>query len=150
MPPVSVATYIAADLAADGLTLESEDGRKLLAETATMPIGTNSLQLLMSHPDAAISNLASRLGTDAYHLSPLLSQGYTPEAERLDEIIPRLLHDYKHAVVKTRMQQLLSDLQKAETQADPTLSRDIMSQYAALAAIERQLAAVLGDRVING
>ncbi|MDY2778745.1 MAG: hypothetical protein SOU82_02695, partial [Alloprevotella sp.] len=63
---------------------------------------------------------------------------------------PRLLHDYKHAVVKTRMQQLLSDLQKAETQADPTLSRDIMSQYAALAAIERQLAAVLGDRVING
>lgn len=150
MPPVSVATYIAADLAADGLTLKSEDGRKLLAETAAMPIGTNSLQLLMSHPDAAISNLASRLGTDAYHLSPLLSQGYTPEAERLDEIIPRLLHDYKHAVVKTRMQQLLSDLQKAETQADPTLSRDIMSQYAALAAIERQLAAVLGDRVING
>lgn len=148
--PMTVAAYIAADLAADHLAFESEYGRRLLAETSTMPIGTDSLQQLISHPDAAISSLASRLGTEPYQLSPLLSQGYVDEAERLDEIIPRLLHDYKHAVVKTRMQQLLSDLQKAETQADASLSRDIMSRYAALAAIERQLATVLGDRVING
>lgn len=148
----SVAHYIAEDLAGDELQLRSSLHRRVLEEACTQSLKGTAIDLLpffMTHPNAEISNLASRLGTDRYVLSRSQQLGFVPDEARLEEYIPRLLHDFKNSYVKAEMKAMLRELSRPEVQADEAHCREIMRKYMDLCEIERHFAQVLGDRVLN-
>ena len=153
---VTVARYVAADLAADGLELQTPLFRRVLDEACRyVPDGATAegkvplVQYFMSHPDAAVNDLAAKLCEERYILSQSQQKIYVPDEERLYDLVPRLLHDYKNSLVKAEMKRLLRLLQEPDVAGDPARCMDIMRKYQDLAKVERQFAPVLGDRVVS-
>jgi DNA primase len=151
----SVARYVAEDLEADGLQLRSPLHQQILTEvcrwdeTNTSPDNSDTVTYFMGHPNAEISQLAARLGTDKYVLCRSQQANFVPDEERLGELIPRLLHDFKNSYIRSEMQSLLHQLASPEIQHDKARCEDIMRRYMELSEIERHFSQVLGDRVIN-
>lgn len=148
---ISVADYVAEELEADGLQLHSDLFARVLNEACTQykQSGMSSLQYFMTHPDAEISSLAARLGTDKYVLCESQQQGFVRDEDRLGELVPRLLHDFKNSIVRAEMKRVLAELSNPEVQGDAEKCTELMKQYKGLSEIERQFAQVLGDRVLT-
>jgi DNA primase len=62
--------------------------------------------------------------------------------------LARLLLDYKNAIVEEELKQCNSDLTRPEVKEDITKTLDIMRRIKELGEIQRQLAKMLGDRVV--
>ena len=73
---------------------------------------------------------------------------YVDDKYRLDDLVPRILHDYKHSIVKEQLKHLLTELRNPQLMTDPEKAKQLMQQYMEISMIERELAKVLGDRVI--
>ena len=73
---------------------------------------------------------------------------YKDEADRLDELVPRLLHDFKHSALRQLMKQVLTQLQDPEVLKDTERATSLMQQYKQLSETEKQFAQVLGQRVV--
>jgi len=148
---MSVANFIASDLEADGLALRSPIHAQILKE-AVAQIAANdtweALPYFIHHPDPKVSALAAELGEDSFVLSTRQREQYTEERYRLNEVVPRLLHDFKHSIVKERLQQLLAQLRDPSIQRHPEEANALLQEYMELTDIERQFAQVLGDRVL--
>ena len=82
----------------------------------------------------------------------MLSSGqrrrYTEDKYRLEELVPRLINDFKHSIVKQQVNALLQQLRDPQVMLDAEKAKDIMKRYMELCAIERQFAQILGDRVV--
>ncbi len=153
---MTVAGYVAADLASDALQLQTPLYRHVLEEACAYCLehgaegdGRTLAQYFMAHPDAEVSGLATRLCEERYVLSQSQQKGYVPDEERLYELVPRLLHDYKNSLVKAEMKRLLSQLRQPEVVQDSSRCLEIMRRYQGLAKVEQQFAPVLGDRVVS-
>lgn len=149
-PTVSVANYIANDLKEDELQLSTPLYEKILQEACllTEKSDKTSLQYFLTHPDADISQLAASLGEDKYVLSKNQAQDFIPDEKRLNELIPRLLHDFKYAIIKERMNTLLAQLKNPDIINNPDKCMQIMTEYKEYSEIEKQFAQILGERVI--
>ena len=77
------------------------------------------------------------------------TQQLAPENQRLAELVPRLVSDYKYAVVKGRMKQLLAALSDPDIAKDASRSLALMNEYKQISQVERIYARLLGDRVIT-
>lgn len=175
--PVSVAQYISQCLKQDEIVLSSPMHNTILEESMNLPIvrkvenpllavnpdgktlggerkvpayvyPTKSFAYFISHPNAEISKLAAELGEDKYVLSKKQREEYVPEIERLDSIVPHLVHDFKHALLKEEMSDLLKQLKSPEVMNDSQKFKEIMSRYKDLLDIHQALAKFLGDRVV--
>lgn len=148
---VTVAAYIAGELAADGLTLGHPLADALLADAVALPLDVEgcSVQHFLASPDAAVSRLAATFGMDAQPLCATQQTGYVPERERLYELVPRVLHDYKNAVLQARLAELLRQLRDPAVVADAGKTHRIMQQYKELHEVQKAFARYLGDRVVN-
>lgn len=148
---MTVAQYIAADFNGDNVQFSMPLYQQILAEACEKCTDGEhtALQYFMTHPNAEISGLAARLGAERYMLSQSQLQGFVPDEERLANLIPRLIHDFKYSLVRDELQQLQSQLSRPEAMSDLDLCRDVMRRYKELSEIERQFASVLGDRVLT-
>lgn len=146
----SVAAYINDDLANDGLSLRNPTYRQVLSEAVQHANDETwvAIDYFMSHPDAEISKLASDVGQDNFELSKFQRQQYVEEKDRLDEVVPRILHDYKHSIIKEHLKQLLLELRNPQLKDNPEKAEQLMKQYMEISQIERAFAKVLGDRVV--
>lgn len=149
--PVTVADFIYSDLVADGLELKTPVYRRILEEACANchEEGFESSSFFMTHPDAEISRIAGQLATDKYELSRTQAADFIPDEKRLDEIVPRLLHDYKNSIVKAELKSILRQLSSPDIQKDTAKCFELMKQYKTLCEVERQFAQVLGDRVLS-
>ncbi len=165
--PVSVIEYIASDLAAEELTLRTPLFARMLAEAVQHlgEPGFRAMDYFMQHPDAEVSRMAAALATDRYQLSryhfrqraagpeqpveQLMEDSPLNDRNRLGELAPRLLMDFKYAVVKDELAGLLRRMRSPETAADPDACTRLMKRYMDLAGVERELARALGDRVVT-
>lgn len=149
--PASVARYVSNSLAADAITFRSPLFRQVLQEAAalTLPPGETALSHFLAHPDPEVSSLAARLGTDKYVLCQSQRQGFVKDEDRLGELVPRLVHDFKNTFIKRQMKTILLELSKPENQTDAAKCRSLMERYKEMCEIEKQFAQVLGDRVLN-
>lgn len=150
--PVTVAQYIVEDLANDGLSLRVPAYRHFLEEAQRVCDGSDdrdSVQIFISSPDSEISQIAANFGEDPYELCQSQQQNYVPESERLTELIPRLLHDFKNSVVRNEMEALLRQLRDKEVCNNPDECLKIMNRYKELTLLEKQFAKILGDRVLT-
>ena len=150
---VKVAEYIASELAMDEISF-------------TTPLFTEVLQELLkhikddeftaehyfvSHANPELSRLAVDLIEEKYHLSKYHSktQVVVGEADRLLELIPHLMIDYKHSIIEQELGDTLNQLRQPEVMNDPERCLEVMSRYKELMEIKQQMAKRLGDRVIG-
>ncbi|HRF86193.1 MAG TPA: DNA primase [Alloprevotella sp.] len=147
---IKVAAFIASDLEADGLEMHSPLFQRMLNEAASHCRNEDfhALNYFLAHPDAEISKTAAQLCEDRFQLSQRQQIGFTEDKDRLQELVPRLLHDFKNTEIKEEMKKLLMQLRSPEIMNDSEKCLAIMSRYKELCEIEKQFAQILGDRVI--
>lgn len=150
---LNVTEFVAGELEADGLTLRSPLMQRILAEAVAHVAEPDfdPLAYFVGHPDADVSRWAANMAEDKYQLSRYhyKNKKLVEDKDRLYELAPRLVNDYKHTIVREEMKALLKQLNSPEVAADPARSRSLMEQYMELSGVERQFAQVLGDRVVS-
>ena len=151
--PMTVVEYIQYSLESDGIQLRSPLHRRILDEALEHyhEEGFRCDRYFQNHPDITIANLANELGHDPEALSKIHSKGITvkPEEERLVELLPHLMTDYKLAIVEDRMRNIMFEMRQPEVLADKEGCMMLMKEYQDLKAVQKELGKQCGDRVIG-
>jgi DNA primase len=149
---ISVTEYIAMDLQQDNLQFHNPLHRRILAEALEHlhDNGFTTERYFLYHADPSISKLAADLSSDRYQLSKYHSkaQKIVTDEERLAELVPHQMIDFKLAILEEEMKQTLQQLRHPDVAADPNRCLQIMSHYKELSELLKELAKRAGDRVI--
>ena len=137
------------DLAYDGIALRSPLYAKMLALTCqhVHDEGFTASKFLLNNQEEDISREAADLISDRYQLSSG-NQMSQSEEELKVTYLSRLLLDYKNAIIDEDLKQCNADLTRPEVKSDITLMLSTMQRIKELGAIQRELAKMLGDRVV--
>ena len=145
----TLAEYVQGDLSYDGITLRSPLYAKMLDAVCAHvhDEGFIASKFLLNNQEEDISREAADLISDRYQLSKGNQMAQSEEELKIT-YLSRLLLDYKNAIVEEELKQCNSDLTRPEVKADITKTLDIMRRIKELGEIQRQLAKMLGDRVV--
>lgn len=150
--PVTVIEYVANDLQQDGLAFYTPLHRRILAEAAEhihQP-GFVAEYFFNTHPNADISRLCTELLSDRYQLSKYHSkyQKIVTDEERLYELVPLLMVNFKFAIVSEELKHLIRVLQDPAVAGDEARCNELMQRYNSLREVQCLMAKRLGDRVV--
>ncbi len=150
--PVSVIEFIADDLRNDELQFAVPLHRQILQE-ATEHLNDNGFvaeRYFMAHPNPDISKLAADMASDQYVLSKYHSkaQKIATDEERLIELVPRLLIDFKLSIANEELNHLLRQLANPAISKDEQQVNEILNRYQSLNQIRNKMAQYAGDRVV--
>ena len=150
--PVTVIEYVVNDLKEDDLAFHNPLHRQMLSEVAAHmhDSGFIAERYFLAHPDPIISKLSVDLINVRYQLSKYhsKSQKIVTDEERLYELVPMLMINFKYAIVTEELKHMLYALQ------DPALAHDnekcdsLMQRYNELRTVQSIMAKRLGDRVV--
>ena len=150
--PLTVTECIAMGLKEDDLQFHAPLHRLILQECEAHlnDPNFNPERYFIAHPDPAVSKLAVDLVSDRYQLSKYHSKGQkiVTDEERLYELIPRLLLDFKLSIVEEEMKNTLQALTNPEIANDPQRCMEIMKRYKELQETQSVMAQHAGDRVV--
>ena len=151
--PISTAEFIHYALQEDGLLFHNPLHKRVLQEAIDhiREEGFRAETYFLNHPDNAVSSLAFELCDDKYQLSKYHSkhQKIASDEERLDELVPHLISDFKLAIVDEELRQILLKLRQPGILTRKEEYTAIMKHYKEMKDIERTLAKERGDRVIT-
>ncbi len=150
--PVTVTEYVVQDLHEDDLAFHNPLHRRMLQEAAER-IGTESFvaeHYFLNHPDPAISQLSAELVSDRYQLSKYhsKSQHIVTDEERLYELVPLLMVNFKYAIVSEELTHLMRALQDPTVLADNDRCTAVLTRYNEMRQVQSVMAKRLGDRVV--
>lgn len=150
---LSVIEYIIRDLRQDEIEFYNPLHRSLLEESKLFLLNQQEGEIsrfFLSHPNPDISRLAADLVSDKYQLSKYHTKGQTiiTDEERLDELVPMLLVNFKNALLLAEVKHILQALKDPSIMNDPERCNAAMEQYMELKEIQSVMAKKLGDRVI--
>lgn len=150
--PVTVIEYVINDLKEDDLAFHNPLHRQILSEAAAHIHDSNFVaeRYFLAHPDTVISKLSVDLINVRYQLSKYhsKSQKIVTDEERLYELVPMLMINFKYAIVTEELKHMLYALQ------DPALAHDnekcdaLMQRFNEMKTIQSLMAKRLGDRVV--
>lgn len=150
--PVTVIEYVINDLKEDDLAFHNPLHRQILSEAAAHIHDSNFVaeRYFLAHPDPVISKLSVDLINVRYQLSKYhsKSQKIVTDEERLYELVPMLMINFKYAIVTEELKHILYALQ------DPALAHDnekcdaLMQRFNEMKSIQSLMAKRLGDRVV--
>lgn len=151
--PVTVAEYIAEGLHNDSLGFHIALHRRVLNECVAHihDSGFCAERYFVSHLDPEVSKLAAEMASDRYVLSKYHSRGQkiVTDEERLYELIPRLLVDFKLNIVTAELDHILKALTtNSDVSHDTKSAAEIMQRYKQLHEVRIVLARHAGDRVV--
>lgn len=150
--PLTVIEYISAGLKEDELQFHAPLHRLILQECEAHVHDPNFIaeRHFIAHPDPAVSKLAADLASDRYQLSKYHSKGQkiVTDEERLYELIPRLLLDFKLSIVEEEMKHTLQALTDPAVSNNPERCMEIMKHYKELHETQSLMAQRAGDRVV--
>lgn len=146
---MTLAEYVQGDLAYDEISLRSPLYAKMLNLVCqhVHDEGFIASKFLLNNQDEEVSREAADLISDRYQLSKGNQMEKSEEDLKVD-YLTRLLLDYKNAVIEEELKQCNADLTRPEVIADTNLMLDTMRRIKDLGEIQRQLAKLLGDRVV--
>lgn len=146
----TAAKYIEKSLIEDDIVLSSEIYNAVLREAAQLPMSPegHSLSYFINHPNAEVSKLAAELGEDKYQLSTNQKADFVSDRDRLFEVVQRLVHDYKHVLLKMQIADVMQQLKDPAIIADPDKFMDVMKYYKELLELQQEFAKFLGNRVV--
>ncbi|MDR0894707.1 MAG: DNA primase [Prevotellaceae bacterium] len=150
--PVTVIEFVIDSLREDDLAFHNPLHRQMLNQAAAH-LNEESFvarHYFVTYPDPNISRLSSDLLSDRYQLSKYHSkyQKVVADDERLDELIPRLMLDFKNAIVSAEIKHTLSALQDPAVANDNERCDELFRHYRRMHDIQREMVKRLGDRVL--
>ncbi len=158
---ISVVEFIIEELQAEGLQINNPFYKQIIDEAFLLVKGKemgnlqngefieDTPQYFIAHTDIALSQFAVSCTEDSDQLSTTQRSLYKEEKDRLEEYMFRILHDFKLAKISKEVKALRQQLQSAEMKANPAAQLELLRRIKALSEVERQLAQVLGDRVVS-
>lgn len=148
--PITVTEYIQADLEQDNLQFQDPTHRMLLNEAVAHLNDTHfsAERYFLAHPNPAISKMAAEMLSDKYRLSKSNEQAIVKDEERLHELVPHLLIDFKLAILEEDMKHTIQQLNLPDVAKDPQRAMEIMKHYKILTETLKEMAKRAGDRVI--
>ena len=148
--PITVTEYIVNDLKEDELAFHNPLHRQILTEAATHihDAGFTAERYFLAHPETTISKLSVELISNRYQLRKSQIEQMVTDEERLYELIPRLMINFKYAIVCEELKHTLFALQNPAIANDETQCNSIMERYNELNKVKSIMAKRLGDRVI--
>ena len=146
---MALAEYVQGDLAYDDIQLRSPLYAKMLDLTCkhVHDEGFIASKFLLNNQDEDISREAADLISERYQLSSGNQMEQTEEEMKVT-YLSRLLLDYKNAIVEEELKQCNADLTRPEVKNDLARMMDIMRRIKSLGEVQRELAKMLGDRVV--
>ena len=150
--PLTVIQFISEGLKEDDLQFHNALHRHILKEAESHAADPNFVaeRHFVNHPDPAVSTMAAELVSDRYQLSKYHSkaQKIVSDEERLYELVPRLLIDFKMAIVDEELKHILHALNNPSVANDPQRCMEMMQRYKDLHDTQRLMAQRAGDRVV--
>ena len=150
--PITVTEYVVNDLKEDDLSFHNPLHRRMLSEAAEhlRDEGFVAERYFLSHPDPEISRLSVDLINVRYQLSKYHSklQKIVTDEERLYELVPTLMINFKYAIVTEELKHMLRALQDPETIRDNAKCDQLMRRYNDMRQVQSMMAKRLGDRVV--
>ena len=150
--PVTVIEYVIADLQQDDLSFHNPLHRQILTEAAEQlqHPGFIAEHYFLNHPDPVIGQLSADLISDRYQLSKYHSkaQKIVTDEERLYELVPTLMTNFKFAIVNEELKHILKALQDPAVANDNEQCTAVMQRYNELRQVQSLMAKRLGDRVV--
>lgn len=150
--PLTVTEYIAEGLKEDELQFHVALHRRMLKEAEIHIHDENftAEHYFIAHPAPEISKAAVDLASDRYQLSKYHSKGQkiVTDEERLYELVPRLLLDFKLSIVDEEMKHTLQALANPEIANNPQRCMEVMKHYKELHETQSIMARRAGDRVV--
>jgi dTDP-glucose pyrophosphorylase len=150
--PVTVIEYVVNDLKEDDLAFHNPLHRQILTEAATHihDAGFIAERYFLAHPDQTISRLSVDLINVRYQLSKYhsKSQKIVTDEERLYELVPMLMINFKYAIVTEELKHMLYALQDPALAHDNEKCNSLMQRYNEMREVQSLMAKRLGDRVV--
>lgn len=150
--PITVIEFVINDLKEDDLSFHNPQHRFILSEAKAHihDAGFIAERYFLAHPDPDISKLATDLISDRYQLSKYHSktQKLVTDEERLLELVPMLMINFKNAIVAEELKHILYALQDPATANDETKCASVMQRYKEMKETQSLMAKRLGDRVV--
>ena len=148
--PITVTEYVISDLKQDELAFHNPLHRQILTEAVAHlhDQGFTAERYFVAHPDPTISKLSVELISNRYQLRKSQVQQMVTDEERLYELIPRLMINFKCAIVKEELKHILYALQDPEVANNEEKCNTIMERYNEMRQIQSLMAKRLGDRVV--
>ena len=149
---VTVIGYIDSELRNDELTFSTPLHQQILNEAIAQQAnsGFKAERYFLMHENPTISQFAGNLISERYQLSKYHSKGQKiiGDEERLGELIPHLVINYKYAIVGEELKKMLQQLQDPSITSDAEKCNDLMNRYSELRQTQNLMAKHLGDRVV--
>ena len=150
--PITVTQYVVRTLHDDQIEFQTPVYKTLLDEAALQMSkpGFVPQRHFLNHRDASMSLLAADLLSDPYELSKYHArfQELESDADKLEELIPRVLEDLKYAIVKGEAKKLEDALKLAQREKNDTEVTRITHELLDLLEIQRNLGKRLGERIV--
>ena len=150
--PVTVVEYVINDLKDDELAFHNPLHRRILSEASEHIHDQEfaSERFFVAHPDPKISTIATELASDRYQLSKYHSktQKLVTDEERLYEMVPMLMINFKNAIVAEELKHIMYALQDPSIANDNAQCDAVMQRYKEMKEIQNLMAKRLGDRVV--
>lgn len=150
--PITVTEFVVSELKADDLAFHNPQHRQMLAEASAhlQDNGFQAERYFLAHPDPAISKLSVELISNRYQLSKYhtKAQKILTDEERLVELVPTLIINFKYAIVSEELKHMLTALQDPKIAADNEKCNELMKRYSNLREVQSIMAKRLGDRVV--
>ncbi len=109
-------------------------------------------KLLVSHPDDVVRNIAGELASEKHVLSKVHTRfmKVETEEERLQELVPRAIYEYKDAILGCRIKALQKDMARIASSVpyDAEKVTDAMKRLSELHALRSEIAKFLGERIL--
>lgn len=149
---VSVADYILYELENDQIVLQNPIYEKIRQEYIKVyqEDGFNAESYFIQHPDVDISRVSVDLLTEKYTLSKIHNKYQKPktDAERLDELAPRFILEYKLALIMDSRNEKMQEM-KAAFDADDSIKMETISTDIEKIDYLKQILSKELDRVLN-
>ena len=150
--PVTVVEYVINDLKEDELAFHNPLHRRILSEASEHIHDQEfaSERFFVAHPDPKISTIATELASVRYQLSKYHSktQKLVTDEERLYEMVPMLMINFKNAIVAEELKHIMYALQDPSIANDNAQCDAVMQRYKEMKEIQNLMAKRLGDRVV--
>ena len=149
---LTVTDFIRFSLDEDDISLRTPIYARILDEAVEHggEEGFRADRYFENHPDIEIARIANELAHDNETLSKIHSRVKTieTEEERLVDLVPHLMTDYKLAIIEERISSLMQQLRSLEAMADRNRLQEVMQAIGEAKAAQKELARRCGDRVL--
>jgi DNA primase len=150
--PGTVGDYILEELEKDGLVFFNAIHTLMLEEYKEHHKleGFVAERFFLYHADSQISLLTADLISEKYTLSKIHSKvkKIETDAERLIELVPRLVYEFKNSLILEMIKQKLLELKTANDAKDNENVDRIMLEMKQMEGVKKQLSKSLGERII--